>query len=329
MHYFLKRCGFQELGSVGDDGKAKRGRYLMTSNNEEVVNFFPPLSIEIANDTAVLPIVPLYNRMKTYCSFVYHNSKYTGTEAKHPRNERRIYLNSEIENHQLYFTAEDILVMRKRDSYTICSDGEEQEFYYVDLVKDHSSGLYTRLSRIIELYPIAGGYGIYDGELEFFEKQVKDFEEKQVLTDVVIDESVMDRISKASEENRANVFNPATFRDFVLAGYCNACAITGQIADGIIGSGVDVVYIRPRSKGGDSNPSNGIALSKDLSLAFIQGKYTLSDNCEVLVHPENDDPYIQQYHLKQIRIPPNKFFMPDKSNICFHRENIYGLFKRM
>ena len=329
MHYFLKRCGFQELGSVGEDGKAKRGRYLMTSNNEEVIDFFQSLSIEIANDTALLSVIPLYNRMRTYCSYVYHNSKYTGTEAKHPRNERRIYLNSEIENHQLYFRAEDILVMRKSDSYTISPEGEEQEFYYVDLVKNHSSGLYMRLSKIIENYPIVGGYGIYDGELEFFEEQVKEFERGQVLTDVVIDKSVTDRISKASEENKANVFNPATFRDFVLAGYGNACAITGQPADGIFGVGVDVVYIKPRAEGGDCNPSNGIALSKDLSLAFIQGKFTLSDNCEVLIHPDNDDLLVQQYQLKQIRIPPNKFFEPNKSNIIFHRENIFGLFKKM
>ena len=47
MRYFLKCCGFQELGSVGEDGKAKRGRYLMSSQNDAVVDFFPPLSIEI------------------------------------------------------------------------------------------------------------------------------------------------------------------------------------------------------------------------------------------------------------------------------------------
>ena len=87
MKYFLKCCGFQELGSVGEDGKAKRGRYLMSSQCDEVVDFFPPLSIEIPNDTALLPIVPLYTRLKTYASYVYHNSKYTGSKAKHPRNE--------------------------------------------------------------------------------------------------------------------------------------------------------------------------------------------------------------------------------------------------
>ena len=123
MRYFLKRCGFQELGSVGEDGKPKRGRYLMSSKTDEVVDFFPPLSIEIPNDTAMLPIIPLYTRLKTYCSYVYHNSKYTGTTAKHARNEYRIYLNNEIENHQLYFTSEDIVIMRKSTTPTLDESG--------------------------------------------------------------------------------------------------------------------------------------------------------------------------------------------------------------
>ena len=84
MIYFLKCCGFQELGSVGEDGKAKRGRYLMSSQHDSVVDFFPSLSIEIPNDTALLPIVPLYTRLKTYASYVYHNSKYTDPEKQSP-----------------------------------------------------------------------------------------------------------------------------------------------------------------------------------------------------------------------------------------------------
>lgn len=174
----MKCCGFQELGSVGEDGKAKRGRYLMSSQNDAVVDFFPPLSIEIPNDTALLPIVPLYTRLKTYANYVYHNSKYTGTKAKHPRNEYRIYLNNEMEAHQLYLKAEDIVVMRKSMLSSLSEFDGEQCVYYLDVVKDHSSALYLMLNRIIEDYPIKGGYGMYDGELEFFEDQVNDFEAK-------------------------------------------------------------------------------------------------------------------------------------------------------
>lgn len=327
MRYFLKCCGFQELGSVGEDGKAKRGRYLMSSQNDAVVDFFPPLSIDIPNDTALLPIVPLYTGQKTYASYVYHNSKYTGTKAKHPRNEYRIYLNNELEAHQYYMKAEDIVVMRKCMIPSSEHTEGSQYIYYLDVVKDHSSALYLMLSRIIEDYPIKGGYGIYDGELEFFENQVKKYETSQKACDIHIDKSVTERIKKSSAENQVNVFNPATFRDFVLAGYGNACAVTGQPAEGPLGKGIDVIYIMPKSAGGNCMPSNGIALTKDLSLAFVKGEFTLSPQFEIIVHPECQNELIQDYKMKQIRVPPLAFFQPAQESLRYHRELVYGTFK--
>lgn len=326
MRYFLKCCGFQELGSVGEDGKVKRGRYLMSSQDSAVVDFFPPLSIEIPNDSALLPIVPLYKRLKTYANYVYHNSKYTGTTARNPRNEYRIYLNQELENHQLYMRPEDIVVMRKSNDPLSNAYGEEQYVYYLDVVRDHDSALYLMLNRIIENYPIKGGYGMYDGELDFFEEQVRAYETNQSATEVYIDKSVTDRIKKSSDENRANIFNPATFRDFVLAGYGNACAITGQKAEDMYGTGIDVVYIIPRPVGGSCMPSNGIALSKDLSLAFIRGEFTLSPRFEVIVHSECRNEMIQGFHLQQIRVPANEFFQPTQESMLYHREKIFGSF---
>lgn len=326
MKYFLKKCGFQELGSVGADGKAKRGRYLMSSLKDEVVDFFPPLSIEIPNDTALLPVIPLYTGEKTYCSYVYHNSKYTGTTASHPRNEYRIYLNSEIEAHQLYFAAEDIVIFRKKRINDAVVDEQEQCIYYVDLLKDHSNPEYLKLSQYIDQYPIRGGYGIFDGVLDFFEERVNMIEAGEFVSDIHIDKSVTNRISNSTDENRMNIFNEATFRDFVLAGYGNACAITGQKVDGLFGNDVNVVYIRPKYKGGSCLPSNGLALVNRLSLPFIEGKFTLSDDYEVIVHPESDLDELNEYANKQIRIPPNSFFMPDKANLEFHRSEIYGNF---
>ena len=300
----------------------------MSSQNDAVVDFFPPLSIEVPNDTALLPIVPLYTRKKTYASYVYHNSKYTGTKAKHPRNEYRIYLNNELEAHQLYFRAEDIVVMRKSTFPSMDKAGEEQYVYYMDVVKDHSSALYLMLNKIIEDYPIQGGYGMYDGELDFFENQVKMFEEGHFNTDIHIDKSVTDRIKKSSDEKQEYIFNPATFRDFVLAGYGNACAVTGITAEGILGMGVDVVYIMPRAAGGSCMPSNGIALSKELSLAFVRGEFTLSPQFEIIVHPESSNDFIREYQYRQIRVPPNAFFQPAQESLRYHREKIYGAFAK-
>lgn len=324
MLYFLKCCGFQELGSVGEDGKAKRGRYLMSSLHSSVVDFFPSLSVEIPNDTALLPVVPLYTMKKTYVSYVYHNSKYTGTKAKHPRNEYRIYLNSEIENHKLYFAAEDIVVMRKSNKPLVDEDGNEQHVYYLDVIKDHYSGLYIQLNKIIEQYPIRGGYGLYDGKLDFFEEQVKAFESGKGISAVCIDKTVTDRIKNSTEENRLNVFNAATFKDFVMAGYGNACAVTGKPYS----QGIDVVYIEPKEHGGTCMPNNGLALSKELSLPFLQGEFTLSERFEVIVHPDCINDNIKQYHLTQIRVPHNKFFQPSQNSLIYHREKVYGAFTK-
>ncbi len=326
MKYFLKQCGFQELGSVGKDGKVNRGRYLMTSKNNEVVDFFPPLSIEIPNDNDVITLLPLFSGMKTFCNYVYHNSKYTGTNAKHGRNEYRIYLNSEIENHKLFFKAEDIVIFRKSGLSVIEKERNTKEFYYVDVINDHSSATFLRLSKIIESYPIKGGYGMYEGDLDFFEEKVRAFENGQILPNIVVDKSVTDRIARNTDKIKNNIFNTATFREFVLAGYGSSCAISGQMENENINTNIDVVYICPRGVGGDCMPSNGIAFAKKFSLAFLEGKFTLSDRYEIIIHPHNDIKDLNKYEYRQIRVPSNKFFQPDINSVRYHREHIYGTF---
>ena len=93
MNYYLKQLGHQELGSV-KNGKAQRGRYIYISKDDRVLDFFPPLSKTVTNDSSVIPIIPLYEKpaKKIYCNFIYHNDKFNiqgGT-----RNEYRIYSNN-------------------------------------------------------------------------------------------------------------------------------------------------------------------------------------------------------------------------------------------
>lgn len=327
MRYYLKKCGFQELGSVGDDGKPKRGRYLMVSMSEDVLNFFPPLSRNVLNDSAVLPVIPLFTGKKTYCNYVYHNDKFNGSSAKHKRNEYRIYLNKELENHCYYLEAQDIIIMRREDVEEL--DGEEgQSIYYLDVLKDHSSGDYISLSRYVEDYPISGGYALYDGELSFFESRVAAVKNNEYESDIVIDPTVTKRIEQSNAEMRANLFNPATFRDFVLAGYGNACAITGRKLTNALGVGIDVVYIKPRSEGGSCLPSNGLPLTKDYSLLFAQGHFTLTDDYQIITHPQSDSELLKNLPT-QIRIPPKALFQPDKTSLAYHRECIFGSFSSL
>lgn len=323
MKYYLKKCGFQELGSVGVDGIVHRGRYLLTSMNEEVLAMFPPLSVAQLNDSALLPIMPLYSGEKVYCNFVYHNDKYHGSTATHPRNEYRIYLNKALEQNRNLFCADDIMVIRTEEITD--EDNQVQTVYLMDLVKDRTSAEYAQLNSAIDNYPIRGGYGIFDGILPFFEKKVERLKQSQDST-VVIDNSVTQRIISAQPDSLASLFNAATFRDFVMVGYDNLCAITGTVIRYESYMNLEAAHIRPKSHGGTFLPNNGIALCRDLHWAFDKGFFTLNDNYEVQVHPKVTSEYLRSFDGKKIRIPSNPFFVPDIESIRYHRNSVYGLF---
>lgn len=323
MKYYLKKCGHQELGSVGLDGVTHRGRYLLTSMDENVLSFFPPLSTAQLNDSALLPIIPLYSGKKVYCNFVYHNDKFHGSTAAHPRNECRIYLNRSLENDQLYFRTNDIMVMRSEEIRN--EDDELQTVYLMDLIRDHASSEYMQLNAVISDYPIRGGYGIFEGTLPFFEKQVEAMK-LSTVGNVVVDKTVTQRIVNNGNDTLASLFNAATFRDFVMVGYGNLCAITGTVIKYESYMNLEAAHIKPKSHGGLYLPSNGLALSRDLHWAFDKGFFTLNDNLEVQVHPKTTSDYLQALNGKQIRIPSNPFFVPDIECVRYHRGAVYGLF---
>lgn len=322
MKYYLKKCRHQELGSVGADGRPHRGRYLLTSKNKVVLSFFPPLSTAQFNDSALLPIIPLYSGEKIYCNYVYHNDKFHGSTAGSPRDEYRIYLNKALEGHQILFRVGDIIVFRKEE---ITLDDEQQTVYLMDLIQERASAEYLMLDRIISDYPIIGGYGIYEGTLEFFENRAGNLRQLNEAP-VRIDDTVTRRVKKENNNAIANLFNAASFRDFVMAGYDNLCAITGTVIRYGDYMNLEAAHIKPRSHGGLYLPSNGLALGRDLHWAFDKGFFTFNDNLEVVVHPRAASDYLHSLAGRRIRIPGNPFFVPDVNNIRYHRENVFGLF---
>ncbi len=323
MKYYLKKCGHQELGSVGPDGVVHRGRYLLTSMDENILSLFPALSTAQLNDSALLPVIPLYSGKKVYCNYVYHNDKFHGSTAAHPRNEYRIYLNKSLENNQLYFKTNDIMIIRTED--IINEDNELQTVYLMDLIQDHASTEYLELDAAISNYPIRGGYGIFDGILPDFERRAESINLSK-NNHVEVDNSVTQRIINNGTESLASLFNAATFRDFVMVGYGNLCAITGTVIQYENFMNLEAAHIKPKSHGGLYLPSNGIALNRDLHWSFDKGFFTLNDNFEVQVHPKVMSDYLQSLNGKQIRIPSNPFFVPDIECVRYHRKSVYGLF---
>lgn len=132
MKYYLKRLGHQELGSV-KNGKAQRGRYIYISKDKNVLDIFPPLSKTVTNDSSIIPIIPLYQKIakKIYCNYIYHNDKYNVSGGT--RNEYRIYCNGALEGKQLLFQPDDILIFTVNGMRLFNEGGQEIgrfEYYY-------------------------------------------------------------------------------------------------------------------------------------------------------------------------------------------------------
>lgn len=320
--YYLKKCGFQELGSVGLDGKTHRGRYLLTSMSPNILSIFPALSTTKKNDFSLLPIIPLYTGKKVYCTFVYHNDKFHGSQAKHPRNEYRIYLNNELENTPKYFVHNDIMIIRKE---VVEDNGELQTIYPMDLVKDKNSILYKYLDGLISNSKILGGYAVYEGIISEFENK---YDEIKKAGDpvITIDDSVTSFVEKSESETVANLFNSTNFRDFVMVGYENLCAVTRTVIKYENYMNLEAAHIKPKSHGGLFLPNNGIAMSRDIHWAFDKGFFSLSNDYNIIVHPKTTSEYLHSFAGKQIKLPSNNFFVPEIANIQYHRENVYGLF---
>ena len=325
--YYIKKLKFQELGSPKSDGTLARGRYMLISKNNE--GFFPPLSTTEQNDAILLPIVDTNSNEKVYCSFVYHNDKYHGSTAKHPRDEFRLYLNSKIDPERSFYKPDDIVVFKKIQTKDLTS-------LYIIHRFDSSSKHYSFFDRIVETSFQRGGHATYHDKLEFIsEFQVSDLEYLQTIIPHEVKKEVEKRQNQIKEESvneievtkGANLFNSVSFRDFVLLGYGNKCAITGEAIFYKKLINLEAAHIKPKSHSGSFLPCNGIAMSRDMHWAFDRGMFTIDNEYRVNVHIDVKDTLLVKYDKQQIILPVEDFFKPEKEFLNYHKDNIFGLFK--
>lgn len=323
MDYFLKLCGRQELGSVAGGGAPRRGRYLLVSQDPRALSFFPPLSSAVKNDFCALPCIPLYldRPEKIYLNFVYHNDKFHGSAAAHPRNEYRLYLSREMEGGALRFREGDIVLFRKGGG-----DGEEAPSpLYVDHVPKGSGALYDLCRKAVEGSDIRGGYAVRRGALEPFERKVKAYSGE--ISAISVDEGLLQNLKAAPfREKIEGLFNRVMFRDFLLAGYEERCAVSRAVIRYRDLINIEAAHIVPRSQNGSYLPGNGLMLSRDLHWAFDKGFFSVSDEFAVIVHPKSDSAFLAAFEGKRLFLPVEPFFRPDLRNIRWHREHVYGLF---
>mgnify|MGYP006069532515 CR=1 FL=1 len=327
MEYYIKKLGHQELGSIKEDGRPSRGRYIYISKNKEVLKFFPPMSEKVVNDNVVLPIISVELRKKVYCNFVYHNDKIS-RGLSNGRNEYRLYLNTDIENHQLLFKENDIVIFKSvRNEY----DNEYSNLYYLlRFSKENKSDInrYNFLDKIIESSNLIRGHAIVNEKIDFIEQKINEVELDENV-EIVVPTQVIERTQEfiGTTSSIENLFNSQSFRDFVMVGYGNKCAVTGKSIIWKKFTNLEAAHIMPKSHNGTYMPNNGLALSRDIHWAFDKGFFTINDDYTIKVHEELMNTYLGEFEGKKINLPENPFFIPDKENLRYHRENIFGLFK--
>lgn len=329
--YYLKRLMHQEMGSptMDADGtyRIHRGRYMLITNN--VVSYFPHLSSILLNDCTALSIKPYYSDSIVYAQYVYHNSKLIPAEQKtgvSNRNERRIYLNDELDACKEFFHPDDIVVFRKSES----------DVYLMDIYSPSDAEKYGYLDNILQ----GSTSVIHDGEIPFFretsvqrESTIKD---KKVFD--AIDVQQRQVLARTGQEQQsmedmmgANLFNSRTFRDFVMLAYNNKCAVTRSSIHCYDLINLEAAHIKPQAHDGTFLPCNGIAMSRDMHFAFDKGFFTIMPDYTIKVHEDvlKTDSYLNQYNRQMIYVPQIDFFKPNEMFLNHHRKHIFGTFRQI
>lgn len=321
MKYLLKKCTSQELGSMTSvDDTPNRGQYLLIS--KEVLSFFPPLSQAQLNDFRMIPFTPLYlGGERVYCRFVYHNDKYHGSTAKHPRDEFRVYLNREIQGGSFLFQEGGIVVLRQT------SEEDLNEGFFIDYVSpnEQSYSIYENIHQHHCLAGSSSNYATYDGYISLFETKIEELYPTETARPVIIAPTDMAVVVK-SQRTYADLFNSVTFRDFLSVGYNNLCAVTRTSIQYESLCNVEAAHIKPKAHGGTFHPSNGILLSRDLHWAFDHGFFTLNDDYTVRLSHKPGPNLLSPFENKKILLPSEPSFCPDLDSIRWHQTHIFEHF---
>ncbi len=92
---------------------------------------------------------------------------------------------------------------------------------------------------------------------------------------------------------------------------------------------IDACHIIPFSESFDDTIANGIALCPNLHRAFDRGLIGIDGKYRVVVSNtfrENDCNYsIRNFEGKEIILPKQKEYYPNRENLDWHRDNVFKL----
>lgn len=136
-------------------------------------------------------------------------------------------------------------------------------------------------------------------------------------------EQERDRVAQLS----SRIVRDRLFRRLVLQAYDKRCAITGlKLVNGGGRAEVDAAHIRPVEANGPDILTNGLALSGTAHWMFDRGMISLSDDLEILISRQVNDPEsIQGLINKSGRAvaPSRPHQRPHPHFLQWHRENCF------
>jgi len=321
---YVHKLNAQELGYR--NGKPHgAGRYFYVSKS--CISYFPPLSEVVLNDHVLLDLIPPNADQVVLTKYVYHNDKFA---ADGSRDEYRLYLNSGNDPGRDYYKPDDIVVIVK--IY------EGNDFLYKVLHVKPSTADYKKLEGLLAatstgrhntthaLIPLAA--------LTFLEGLRKITIGKKIIPKEIIAEALAEPISHSLEtteveSDTTRIVRSRSFRDLVLYFYGYQCAITRKtfVIDHKDFINLEAAHLLARASGGGSNPSNGMALERNLHWAFDKGFFTVTDEYKVEVHPKAMRiNYLREKHGAELAVPEDSRTRPNKDSLKWHRENVFGLF---
>lgn len=123
----------------------------------------------------------------------------------------------------------------------------------------------------------------------------------------------------------------ARFRLTVVPAYNYTCALTNyRLVTVDAGSIVDAAHIHQFAKSGNNHPQNGIALCKNAHWMFDQGLWSLDDDYRVIIadwrfhESGNEALALSTLVGKQVHLPADHNYWPDKKHLDWHRKNKLG-----
>lgn len=127
----------------------------------------------------------------------------------------------------------------------------------------------------------------------------------------------------------SRIFRDRVFRKVVLRAYSERCAITGlRIINGGGRAEAEAAHIRPVEANGPDIVTNGLALSGTVHWMFDRGLISLSDDLEILVSRQANDPESVRGMINNTgrALPPGRpLDRPHPHFLAWHREHRFKL----